>query len=400
MKRERPPRDLLVVAISLCLWGLGEGMFTYFQPLRLKELGADPIAIGGILSAVGVCMTVAQIPSGYFSDRFGPRPVMWAAWVTGTVAAAVMAASSTIPLFVVGMALYGLTAFVVAPMNSYLTQVRGGWNIERAITVPSALYNCGMVAGALLGGTVASQMGIHSIYLFSAIIFAVSCAVIFLARREPTAAHLETSAAAPNLLNNTRFLGLLALIFVTMFALYLPQPLTSNFLENQAGLSYQTIGLLGAVGSLGNAVISFGMRAVEAPLAFIVGQALVAVFTLLLWQGRSAWWYGIGFFFIGGYRLARSMTLAYARQFVRASEIGLAYGVVETANSASVIFAPFVAGLLYTKDPRLVYVVSLGLIACVILANLLMRLRSKPAGQPDPGEPNASLSKSRTSDIR
>ena len=58
--RTKPPRDLLIVASALFLWGIGEGMFSYFQPLYLKEWGADPILIGGILSAMGIWMTVAN----------------------------------------------------------------------------------------------------------------------------------------------------------------------------------------------------------------------------------------------------------------------------------------------------------------------------------------------------
>jgi predicted MFS family arabinose efflux permease len=379
MRKFQAPRDLLVVAISLCLWGVGEGMFAYFQPIYLKELGADPLAIGGILSIIGISMTVAQIPSGYLSDRFGPRPVMWMAWVTGTVSTAVMALARGIPLFVLGMALYGLTAFVVAPMNSYLTQVRENWNVERAITIPSAFYNSGMVVGAILGGAVATAFGIRSIYMISLVIFVLSTFVIFFARPEPVAVHAATSQDHPRIFQNPRFLGLLGLILITTFALYLPQPLTPNFLQNQAGLSYQTIGYLGAVGSLGNAVISFALHGMEAPLAFLAGQVLVAIYALLMWQGKSAVWYGVGYFFIGGYRLARSMSLAYARQFIRATEVGLAYGVVETANSIAIILAPLVAGWLYNTDPRSMYTVSAGAIGLVILVNLVIRLRTRRA---------------------
>jgi hypothetical protein len=42
-------RDLILVAIAMFAWGLGEGMFLYFQPLYLEELGANPIMIGTIL---------------------------------------------------------------------------------------------------------------------------------------------------------------------------------------------------------------------------------------------------------------------------------------------------------------------------------------------------------------
>ena len=34
--------DLILVAFSLFTWGIGEGMFFYFQPIYLQELGADP----------------------------------------------------------------------------------------------------------------------------------------------------------------------------------------------------------------------------------------------------------------------------------------------------------------------------------------------------------------------
>jgi hypothetical protein len=34
-------RDLILVALSRFPWGLGEGMF-FFQPIYLRQLGADP----------------------------------------------------------------------------------------------------------------------------------------------------------------------------------------------------------------------------------------------------------------------------------------------------------------------------------------------------------------------
>jgi hypothetical protein len=179
------------------------------------------------------------------------------------------------------------------------------------------------------------------------------------------------------LFQNPRFLGLLGLVFVSMFALYLPQPLTPNFLQTQAGLSLQTIGMLGAVGSLGNAFFSLGMNSLRAPVAFIAGQALVAVYALLLWQGQSAGWYALGYFFMGGFRLARSMTLAYASQSIRSSETGLAYGLVETANSAVNIAAPFAAGLLYAANPYSVYPISLAAIGLIILINLFIHQSTK-----------------------
>lgn len=143
------PRDLLLMGLSLFTWGVGEGMFIYFQPLYLQKWGANPVEIGAILSMMGIAMAVAQAPAGYLSDRVGSRPVMWASWVLGTIAAGLMALAGSLPLFVTGLLTYGLTSFVVAPMNSYITSVRGGWSVERALTIVSSMFHLGAVAGPL-----------------------------------------------------------------------------------------------------------------------------------------------------------------------------------------------------------------------------------------------------------
>ena len=75
-------KDFVYLAISLFTWGLGEGLFMYFQPLYLEELGASPISIGAILGIVGISMTVVHIPAGYLADRIGRRKLVWAGWIT------------------------------------------------------------------------------------------------------------------------------------------------------------------------------------------------------------------------------------------------------------------------------------------------------------------------------
>lgn len=373
------PRDLLLVAFSLFIWGIGEGMFTYFQPIYLQQWGADPLQIGAIFGALGISMTVAQAPAGYLSDRIGARPVMWASWFLGTTAAIIMALSGTLPFFIAGLLLYGLTSFVIAPMNSYITSVRGSWSVERALTIPSALFNAGMIIGPILGGLVAETFGIRRIYSISAVLFVVSTTVILFARKPPVEEqHAAVKPRSADLLRSPRFLGLLGVIFMTMFVMYIPQPLTPNFLQNEAGLPLKTIGQLGSFGSLGNTLLVLVFGGLRAPVGFLVGQVLVGIFALLLWQGTSLPWYAIGYFFIGGYRLSRMMVLAYARSFVPVSQVGFAFGLIETVNAATIILAPLLAGWLYASDPRSVYQVALLSILIVIGLNLAINSRLSP----------------------
>ena len=149
-------RNLALVSVSLLTWGAGEGLFLYFQTLYLQEWGADPLMIGSILGGMGVAMAVMQIPAGYLADRVGSRPVMWGSWLLGTAAAWLMALANSLPLFIAGMLTYGLTSFVLAPMNSYVTAVRGRWSPGRALTLVSAAYNLGAVIGPTIGGALAN----------------------------------------------------------------------------------------------------------------------------------------------------------------------------------------------------------------------------------------------------
>jgi MFS family permease len=177
------------------------------------------------------------------------------------------------------------------------------------------------------------------------------------------------------LLTNQRFLGFLAITFVTMFVMYLPQPLTPKFLQNERGLSLSVIGWIGSAGSLGNALLNLLLGQFSARLGFLLAQAAVALFALLLWKGDNAIWYAVGYFLMGGFRAARMLIFAQVRPLIHQAQMGLAYGITETVNSLTSILAPLLAGYLYTQDPVSVYPVSLAFIVIAILVSLLFAPR-------------------------
>ena len=106
-------RDLILIALAMFTWGLGEGLFFYFQPIYLERLGANPIQIGAILGGFGLAMTVSHLPAGYLADRIGRKPLLVAAWIFGMMATWIMALANSLPVFVIGILLYGTTMFVM-----------------------------------------------------------------------------------------------------------------------------------------------------------------------------------------------------------------------------------------------------------------------------------------------
>ena len=155
--------SLILVGFSLLTWGIGEGMFLFFVPLYLQQLGADPILIGTVYSAFGFAMMLAHIPAGYLSDRLGRRPLLQAAWIMGLVATGVMAVGLSLKVFIAGFVLYGVTGFVSSPLFSYVTAARSKLTAGRAMTLTSAMYNLGAVLGPVSGGWIGEHYNIRTI---------------------------------------------------------------------------------------------------------------------------------------------------------------------------------------------------------------------------------------------
>jgi len=372
-------RDLILLALSLVTWGTGEGMFLFFQPLYLQELGADPVKIGGILGAVGLAMTLSFLPAGYLSDRFGRRPLIRAAWVMGMVSTGVMALANSLPIFVVGMILYGATSFVVVPLNSYSTAARGKLSVSRTITLISASFNLGFIIGPLLGGWLSARSGLQANFQVASIIFLFSCLLVFLIRPQPV--EIVTSdeqSIGIRSLFNTRFVRFLALAFFITLGLYLPQPLTQNFLQNERGLNLVQIGQLISARSTGVVVLNLVLGQINPRWGTLLAQGCVSLFALFILIGNNFPVYLVGYFMMGGHMTARLMIIAQARTMMLSSHMGRAYGLLETATAMALVVGPTLAGYLYSIRPELIYSTSIILILLGLFANLVLSpVRSK-----------------------
>ena len=183
--------DLVLLFVSLFTWGIGEGLFFVFQPIYLGQLGADTMTIAVVYSAFGAAMMIAHIPAGYLADRIGRKPLLIAAWTSGLIATWVMALARTLPAFIVGMLMYGLTAFVSSPLNSYVTAARGKMTPARVMTFMSAAFNLGAVIGPLTGGWIGDHVGLRMVYFIAGGLFIISTGLAQAQSQAPPGNRLE-----------------------------------------------------------------------------------------------------------------------------------------------------------------------------------------------------------------
>ena len=264
-------RSLIWLGAALFLWGVGEGMFLLLQPIYLQQMGASPIEIGVILGAFGAAMTLTHIPAGHLSDRIGRRPLLILAWLIGVAATLIMALAFNLTILVMGLLLYGLTAFVASPLDSYTTAARGNWSVGRAISFVSTAFNAGAVMGPILGGRIADQYGFRTVFFISAAIFVLSAVVVSFVSSQPRE-HRDPANPPTGLLRNRQFTGFMAVYFLVAFAAYVPQPLSPNFLKNEQRLSLSSIGELISLAYLGTTILNLILGQLEARTGFLLGQ--------------------------------------------------------------------------------------------------------------------------------
>jgi MFS family permease len=368
--------SLVLVGISLLTWGIGEGLFLYFVPIYMQSLGASPLAIGSLFGGFALMMMLAHIPAGYLADRIGRRPLMTTAWVIGMVATFGMALAPSLPWFAAAYLLYGLTGFVSSPLFSYVTAARGKLTAGRAMTLTSAMFNLGAVAGPFTGGWIGEHFSLRATFFVAGGAFVLSTLLIFLLRPQPVEEHRDGTTSR-DLIVNTRFMVFLGVVFTVNFIMYLPQPLTPNFLQNERGISLSQMGLIGSIGSLGNVALNLILGQLKAGSGYLLAQGLVGFGVLSLWKGADLPWYALGYFLLGGYRAARVLAFAQVRGLIQQAQMGLAYGIVETVSALSVILAPLLAGFLYEREPTSIYPLCLILVSIGIIISLLFAPREE-----------------------
>ena len=369
--------SFLLIASSLFIWGVGEGMFIFFQPLYLQELGADPLLIGTVLGVVGISMTIAHLPAGYLADRIGRRPLMVAAWCIGTIAVWIMALAVSLPGFILGASIYGTTAFVAGPMNSYITAAKGKWTVARALTIVFSTYNAGAVVGSLLGGIIGDKLGLRFSFIISGILLLISTILIFNLKPQPVETFEQVEKQNRwSEFQKPRFILFIAIIFFATYCMFIPQPLSQNFLLNERNLSLSQIGWLISARSAGVVVFNLILGQINARYGYLLAQSSMALFTILVWRGTGIPWYLLGYFMLGSYQTARTLASAQVRALVQARNMGLAFGILETIGGMAFIFAPPFAGYLYAISPEAPYWFGLtGICAAFLLSFFFIPLK-------------------------
>lgn len=362
-------RDNRLLALSMLLWGMGEGLFIYIQPLYLKQLGAQPADIGGVLALNQFLLGVTFIPAGWLADRFGHRRIIIAGWAVGLVATCILAFARDLRTFVVGLMLYAVSGFVIPVISSYATAARGRAHVEQSLATVYAAFALGSVPSPTIGGWIGERWGLSTVYQAALAFMAASTLTVLFLRNQRIAAPVQERALYRRELWQEREFVILGLLtFIVLVAMWLPLPLAPNFLQDVRGLDVSLIGILGTIASLGGIVLQLRLgRSVRPRHTLAVAQGLMLVAVLLLWQSALLPFIGVAYFLRASVSLARLSVNSITVRVVQHDQLGLAYGAIETIASLAFVAASYSAGALYTLRPEMPFIVALAALPLMIV---------------------------------
>jgi MFS family permease len=185
--------------IATGLWltmlaGLAFGVLDVLAPLRLNQLGATPILIGGTFLASAALETAAAPLTGRLSDRRGPYLPVRVSLVAGVavalLASVVAPAAALIAVLIIGMPFFGA---LFTPATSMLSSAADSLELNQGLAfgLGNLAWATGQVVAASASGAIAQATVDLVPYSLLACVFLATLVAL---RGRPTAA---PSAASP-----------------------------------------------------------------------------------------------------------------------------------------------------------------------------------------------------------
>ncbi len=374
-------RDTRWVMASYLLWGIGEGLWMYIQPLYVRSLGATPAETGFTLGMWGLARLLFILPVGILADRVSARRIMVPGWYIGLTGVLIIALAPDWRWAAPGFLVYGMSAVAIPVTNLYLAQAARhdptrapDLPIQASFTLLWTAYSTGLVISPAFGGWIGDALSLRAVFLISVFWFLLSTWSIRRVRTYPAPVRPTHGHDYRGMLRRGPVLLALVVLTFGFLAVLTGQPLSAQYLEEERGFSSSAIGVFGSLNALGTAIFSLSLGRLSSWRAFFASLVLVmASFALLLSSGASAV-VALAYFLLGAYYTTRPLAVAAISERVAEHQRGMAYALVDTLAGLAALSGTVLAGLLYARDADWPFLAGIGgVIAVTLIGGLLLR---------------------------
>lgn len=372
-------RDIWLLYLSSLLWGFGLFLYNYIQPLYITQLGATPAQVGLALGLGGFVVIFLYAPVGLWADRHGRKQVMVVGWSLGTLAAFGFALAPDWRWFIPLMGIYILSNFAVSVMNGYIATLATGQRRAEVFAFISSGPALGSILAPAIGGWIGEHFGLRTVYFCGASMYALSTLAVAAVRPQPLEPQANSSNAR-TLLRSRTFLWHILFLFLLFFAVDVGQILAPKYLQEVRGLDVHQIGWLGTAGAVGSMLLMLGIARLSShgPLPLLASQAaaLLGVAVMAFAPGFAPLF--LAFFISGSNRVVRPPAIVRIARLLTPATMSFGLGLQQAATQLGLALSPYVAGLLYTRNPVLPFYVGLVALGFTILLTFTLAFAEKP----------------------
>ncbi len=165
-----------------------------FIPLYARELGA-PLSLAALTAALMFAgQALADLPGGYLVHRFGNKNLMLAGIILSIAALIFRIIVTNISVLVISVVLFGTgSSFIWISRMNWLKQTVRGKQRGYIMSFVGGSLRLGNIAGPLMGGFLAEQLGYNALFIGQAGIFtaALAAVLIFMPSEPADAAELR-----------------------------------------------------------------------------------------------------------------------------------------------------------------------------------------------------------------
>jgi MFS transporter, DHA1 family, tetracycline resistance protein len=356
MKKSPLASILSIVFIDL----IGFGMIIPILPLYALRFQATEWQIGLLLACYSFMQFLASPVLGWFSDRYGRKPVLLCSLIGSATGYILMANATSLAMLFLARILAGVAGASVGTASAYIADITPPENRSKRIGLIGAAFGIGFVLGPAIGG-ILSQWSVIAPFWFAAVLSISNAVLMWFVLPEPDR-HAARQRGPANLKQTFEEagswrLGVITLIYfvgIAGFAIVtviFPQVSHRRFSLNQSQISFifVMVGLIGAAiqgGGIGRLVKRFG----DVNLA-IAGFAIMAVSMIMMPLAGSVPLFLLFTAVLAvGNSLSQPTVNAIASKGASAALQGRVLGVVQSAGSLGRVFGPVLAGFLLSGD--------------------------------------------------
>ncbi len=378
----RLDRDFKLLAAANVLYSTGLGLYQQLLFVYALQLGASRFTIGLLNALMLATIMVVNIPGAWAATRFRLKPVLVGTWWLLVPTSLAFYFAPTWQWLVPGLILFGLAYANMPVFKAYVYLKSESGTVGTSMAFVFGSYSLGLVAAPLIGGWIAQEAGMRTVFLFSTVAYTLSATVVCFVRDTPNHPPREPWRIR-HLFRGATFRGHVAFFLVGFLAVYVAQPFVNPFLAQVHDQSYAALGVYSSLVALGGVLSMqlvgrltdrWGARAGAGSAIVLL---LLGCVLLITGAGPGIW--AVAMLCYGAFDTLRLMpSMILPRSFGHAP-LQWGYAVFDTAMGVPMVCGAALGGLLYGASYALPFQVAIAICGGLIVLVLLKGPLAAPA---------------------